>query len=510
MKGTRQAILDKIELWTRDFDKPPVYWLNGVAGTGKSSIAQTIAERVFANGQLGASFFCSRDFEDRSNLRLVFPTLAVQLVRRYIEFRSVIVPLVHPDPGIADESLYNQMDSLIVQPLRESAISTVIIIDALDECKDDEPASAILSVIGKLISKIPKVKFFLTGRPEPRIREGFHLPLFAKATDVFFLHEVEPTQVSNDIQQFFEHEFSTLRDRGRGPDGWPTGEQLSLLCARAAGLFAYAVATTRFIDHRNKSPKKQLERLLQSPENSEFEGKTKFKANTTLDLLYLSILQDSYDDDDPEYDSKVRSVLGAVVLAVNPLSPTAIAALLGLGTDEVFPILSSIHSLLTLHEDVERPTRAFHKSFADFIADPTRCTDERFFVRPADHHSEISIRSLELMNQRLDRNMCKLPEAVINSEVEDLQARTDQYIDRALRYACKSWHQHLVSKEPSHMLEVKAVLHRFLEARFLFWLEALSVLGATREAVDATSAAAKWLDVRHIFPLCVHLRLTLV
>lgn len=59
LKGTRTAVLDKIELWTRDFDKPPVYWLNGLAGTGKSTIAQTIVERVFADGQLGASFFCS-------------------------------------------------------------------------------------------------------------------------------------------------------------------------------------------------------------------------------------------------------------------------------------------------------------------------------------------------------------------------------------------------------------------------------------------------------------------
>ena len=56
LRGTRAAILDKIELWTRDFDEPPVYWLNGLAGTGKSTIAQTIAERVSADGQLGASF----------------------------------------------------------------------------------------------------------------------------------------------------------------------------------------------------------------------------------------------------------------------------------------------------------------------------------------------------------------------------------------------------------------------------------------------------------------------
>ena len=62
LKGTRGTVLDTIEVWAEDFGKPPVYWLNGVAETGKTTIAQTVAARIFADGQLGASFFCSRDF----------------------------------------------------------------------------------------------------------------------------------------------------------------------------------------------------------------------------------------------------------------------------------------------------------------------------------------------------------------------------------------------------------------------------------------------------------------
>src|SRR5579872_6516350 len=147
MKGTRRTILDEIEMWSRDFTKSPVYWLNGLAGTGKSTIAQTIAERVFADGQLGASFFCSRDFEDRSNLQSIFPTLAVQLARKYQKFRSVFVQLVESNPGISHESLHNQMNKLIVQPIQKADIPTVVVIDALDECRDEEPSSAILSVI---------------------------------------------------------------------------------------------------------------------------------------------------------------------------------------------------------------------------------------------------------------------------------------------------------------------------------------------------------------------------
>ena len=92
--------------------------------------------------------------------------------------------------------------------------------------------------------------------------------------------------------------------------------------------------------------------------------------------------------------------------------------------------------------------------------------------------------------------MCGLPDGVMNSEVNDLKERTKQYICRALEYACRSWHKHLVDLTPAHRLEITSALHRFLEGKFIFWVEVLSVLGAAREAVNALEAAVRWLDVR--------------
>ena len=483
-------VLNAIELWARDFDKRSVYWLNGLAGTGKSTIAKTIAERLFADGQLGASFFCSRDFEDRRNLQLIFPTLAIQLARKYAEFRSILVPLIQSDPDTAYESLYDQMRKLIIQPLNKSGISTVIIIDALDECEDEESASAILSVLGRLVSEVPKVKFFLTGRPEPRISIGFSLPLLAKITDVFVLHEVESDQVDSDIRLFFRTSFLDLGLHRGGLDNWPTEEQLDRLCGRAARLFVYAAATVKFIDNNRRGPRKQLEILLQSQKIGDHEGKT-------LDSLYTSILQEAFGDAKPEYDDMARSVLGAVILAVNPLSPSDIATLLGFDTDDVPSVLSLVNSLLILHKDVDRPVRPFHKSFPDFITDPARCTNKRFHVFPPDHHLKLLIGSLNLMNQMLEKNMCGLPEAVANSDVSDLNERAEKYINPALRYACMMWHTHLVEADtiPAHAPAVTPALRRFLETKFLFWLEVLSVLGAVRNAVEALQFVEGWLEV---------------
>ncbi|KAF9783483.1 hypothetical protein BJ322DRAFT_1156844 [Thelephora terrestris] len=497
LKGTRKTVLDEIELWAKDFEKLPVYWLNGLAGTGKSTIAQTIAERMFAEGQLGASFFCSRNFEDRSNLHSIFPTIAVQLARKYAEFRSILVPLVHSDPEIVHESLYNQMDKLIVRPLQETSLSTIIVIDALDECKDEEPASAILSVLARFVTQVPKVKFFLTGRPEPRIQEGFRLPLLVDATNTFILHEVQTNQINSDIQQFFQSSFLELAFRHTGLDNWPTKEQLDLICKRAAGLFVYAVATVKFINTRNYHPRERLDLLLQLPDSTVHEGKTKFNSNTSLDSLYRSILQEAFSHDGAEDDPRIHSILGAVILVANPLSPSAISTLLGIHSDYVTPPLLSIHSLLILHEDINQPVRPFHKSFPDFITDPTRCTNQRFYISPS-HHLDLLVCCLNLMNNTLEKNMCQLPEAVANSEVHDLQERADKNISQALQYACKSWHKHLVN-DPTD--KITSALRCFLEKKFLSWLEVLSVLGAVRNAVDALKVVAEWLQETSLLDL---------
>ena len=506
--------LDDALSWSEDFETGRIFWLNGLAGTGKSTVAKTIAERLFATGRLGASFFCSRDFSDRSDLRFIFPTIAVQLAREYSGFRSAFISLARSDPGIADESLYNQMKKLIVDPLKESGISTVIVIDALDECKDDQPVSVILSVLGQLASEIPKVKFFITGRPDRRIRDGFRLLLMVRETVEYRLHDIESNEVARDIRRFFKHKFSELTARqkdlklvdrlefpeaaddqeGEEEDDWPTDRQLNTLSERAGGLFLYAAATFKFIDSASGYSKQRLELILRSPESSVYEGMTEVKPNTTLNSLYLSILQGAFDEGPLEEDPTVRSILGAVLLSNNLLSPSAIASLLGIDRGVVIAKLSSIQSLLIL-QTADRPVRPFHKSFPDFVIDPARCTDKRFLVLPPSHHPELLLGCLKLMNRMLKKNMCKLPDAVANSEVAELDERVKKYLSSALTYACKSWHKHLILKQTPYTAEIISALHQLLKKNLIAWLEVLSVTGAVREGVEALKVAAKWLEV---------------
>ena len=491
LRGTREAVLGEIESWTEDFDKSPVFWLNGLAGTGKSTIAQTVSEWLFADGLLGGSFFCSRDFKDRSDLHFIFPTLAFQLAHKYPEFRSMLVPLLQSNPDIVHESLYSQLEKLIVKPLRSAGVPTVIVIDALDECTDEEPQSVILSVIGRLVEEIPNVKFFITGRPEPRINSGFRLPLLKALTKVFILHDVQPTLINDDIRLFLKHEFSELARR-RQLGEWPGDEHIDLLCRRAAGLFVYAVATVKFLDSSTHLPQRRLDVILALPECTAPEGTTWFKPNKTLDSLYDSILWTAFSKADPKVDSKVRSTIGAIILVVNPLPPSAIAELIGLEPEEVILLLTLVQSLLTVNEDFSQPVKAFHKSFPDFITDRSRCLNSRFCISPEVLQLELATSCLRIMNSDLEQNILSLPDYALNSEVQDLQTRINDRISTALQYACRSFHSHL-TKTTSNVTNIPE-LRFFLERKFLVWLEVMSVLGAVRGAVDALEKLMPWLQ----------------
>ena len=493
LKGTRESVLNEVERWAQDFKNSSIFWLNGLAGTGKTTIAQTIAERLFADDRLGASFFCSRGAEDRSSLRLIFPTLAFQLAQRYPKFRSLLVPLLRSNPDIVHESLRDQMEKFLVEPLRSAAISTVIVIDALDECKDEDPESAILLVLGQSISRIPQVKFFVTSRPEIHIMSGFRGPLLKSATHVFILHNVEPCVVDNDIRHFFKHELSGLaRHRGRAEE-WPTEEQLDSLCRRAAGFFIYAVATVNFLRHGLKHPLDRLDTIVKFPESTAHEGKAILKSYTSLDFLYTSILQEAFHKNSAEDDAMVRSVLGTVVLITNPLSPSMVATLVCFECDDVLYLLESIQSLLLLPEDPSHPVQPFHKSFPDFLTDPTRCTNPWFYIS-SDYHTELVLHCLNLMGKSLKKNMRSIPDYTLNSEVKDLPKRIEESgIRGALEYACRSWHKHLIVTE-HQTVDVVSALQDFLEQGFLFWLEVLSVLGTVHDAVSALNMAMKWMN----------------
>jgi hypothetical protein len=247
------------------------------------------------------------------------------------------------------------------------------------------------------------------------------------------------------------------------------------------------------LDHKFGRPTKQLDIIMKTPGNTAYEGKAKIRSNTTLDLLYLTSLQNTFDGMGAEDDENIHSVVGVVVFAMNPLPPSAIASLVDLEKQEVMDLLQMIQSLLKLSEDHDLPVLSFHKSFPDFITDSSRCPDKRFHISPSAGHLKLALNCLKLMDSSLQKNLLSLPNYALNSEVKDLKARIDNHISIALQYACQSWHNHLTEVRGDITVLVPA-LQNFLQVGFLAWLEVLSVIGAARDAVIGLEKLTLWLQ----------------
>ena len=479
LNGTGKDILRRIERWLTGERTQRVFWLNGLPGTGKSTISQTLAEMSFADGRLGASFFCSRDFEDRSSLHTILPTLASQLAYQYPPFREQLLQVLRANPDVGRQSLCFQMEKLIVGPLEATHIQTLIIIDGLDECKDEEPASAILSILSRYVDQIPDVKFFITGRPEPRIRSGFRLAALRPITEIL---EYEFERSSDyDIRLF-------LRTRLTNIVKIRSDFDLDLLCDNAAGLFIYSSTAARFIESGNRSLAERLTLITSLPQRMVGEEKS------TIDILYAQILDHTFCDvhpDDEEFRSRFMSVVGAVLLVFNALPIKALSTLLRVPGAPA--VLHSLRPLLFVPNSGADSVRVFHRSFPDLLMDPGRCEDKRFFIDPSVHHRDILFSCLDLMKCGLRKNIYDLDDYVSLGEIEDMPTRYKSHIGDALGYACKFWAKHLAGSSSGHGIEeVCDAVGEFFATRLLFWIETLTVMGSLDTALEAISDIQQW------------------
>ena len=494
LRGTRESVLDGIMRWAKDPQDKQVFWLNGLAGTGKSTIAQTFSEVAAENGILGASFFCSREYLDRRELKNIFPTLAYQLSCQYPAFRRHIIRTIKKDPAVASNSLISQLEDLIVGPLSSSNISCVIVVDALDECIDDQPASAVLSVLGRHVGQFSPLKFFITGRPEPRIRSGFRLPLLEPLTEIFLLHEVKPPSVDEDIRLYLQEKLTAVSKRRSDislSDPWPCAEDLTALTKKSSGLFIFASTLVRFIQSEHHEPNERLQLIITSPDNTAHEGRG------GIDSLYTQILVQAFlNVRDAKVFTDLRRVLGAVILAFNPLSRVQIAGILGVDPSLITRSLRHLHSVLLVPTDDSGKIRIFHKSFSDFLQDCDRCSDPLFFIDSSAHHGDIALDCLELV-KKLKPNPCNLPDFVLNRDVVDLPELLEDNVGGAARYACGHWAMHVRSSPTTKDYAIRLIPStiEFFKKNAVPWMEVMSLEDRLESVTHGIYGLFDWLGM---------------
>ncbi|KAL7278257.1 hypothetical protein ACG7TL_008233 [Trametes sanguinea] len=479
-----------------------VMWLYALAGAGKSTLAQTTAEWCALRRILAASFFCARD-GDRSNVLAIMPTIAQQLARLCVVFRQALREAVVDNPNVHQMSVASQLQTLIVGPLRTALDGgshafdeLVVIIDALDECMDDEAVSVVVKSLSLHHERIAPLKFLVTSRPEPNIKAGFTLPTLAANTQEFPLSAIPDNLTEDDISLFLQKRLREIASRNYLGPGWPSGDVLKRLVSLTELLFIFAATAVRFIgDLEAMDPEGRLLELLRAGSEAATIGNSRTSPFRILDALYRQVLASVRRALGEVALAQLRRILGAVVLAKERLGPTALEALLEMGPGSTRRFLSRLTAILILPDvgDDSSPIRLIHLSFANFIVDSTRCTEPAFLIDPSHHHTSLAQSCLRIL-LTLRHNICDVELKyghLLNSEIPDLEEKVARHLTPERQYAVKYWAHHL--RHAAVDEELLSALQAFCDSHLLDWLEALSLLGCVDVAVAALQSAQQTL-----------------
>src|SRR5258705_7205571 len=462
-EATRTEVLATIYGWFKQGDQEPgeilqtegnvkgrIFWLDGVAGTGKSTIAQTVANHFDRAGGLGASFFCSRDDAKCSDVKMIFLTISYQLSSFNPTFKKHVSEAMCKDPDIQYALPSRQLKKLIVEPLGvairdESFPPCIIIIDALDECKDQNSISTILSALADSSSHLFPLKLFITSRPATNVVQGFRMTGLMNDTSTLVLHSIPSDISKKDIYVYRKKRLLYTGQLFSLPSPWPSEENLALLVKQSCGLFIYAATAANFIEDQYVSnPQGQLVHVMSSTYFASSEGTP--SPHSKLDELYLQVLHEAFPVISGEQRAELKTVLGTVALLTDPLDPESLEALVDLNENTVRMTLRRLHSMVIVPDAGVGPIRLIHPSSHDFLINSDRCKDVNFAVNPQLQNSFLAACCLQAL-QTLSPNMCKIEgPSLCNHEVSNLQQRIATHIPLHIQYACRHWATHLSSK----------------------------------------------------------------
>jgi NACHT domain len=499
---TRIALLSEINDWALDSQSKCIFWLNGMAGTGKSTISRTIACDFTNRRQLGASFFFKRGEGDRGNASKFFTTIAAQLVQSHPGLRPYLKKVLEMDPAISTKTMKEQFEKLIFGLLSESArpLKALIVIDALDECENEHHITIILHLLTRIqFIKSVKLRLLVTSRPELPVRLGFkQIP---ESHRDFILHEIPPPVIKHDIGAFLRDELPKIRETynclppsGVGiPSDWPTERDMQALVNMAVPLFIFAATMCRFIGETwDWDPVGKLVKVLRYQSAGSL---------TQLENPYGPVLNQILQGNltRSEKESRIqefRNIVGSIVILFEPLSRASLAVLLGIPKITIDRRLHTLHSVLRVPKDPKSPVRLFHLSFRDFLVDSEKRETNPFWVDEADTHNKLVTRCLELLStgDNLKEDICNLrtPERPRS----DIDRQTiDSHLPPDIQYACQYWVYHL--KEGGSIISDDDQVYNFLECHFLHWLESLSLIGRLRQSITMIDNLIAMIEVRY-------------
>ncbi|KAL7933671.1 Pfs, NACHT and WD domain protein [Trichoderma chlorosporum] len=486
LPNTRVELLQHIFDWARDSLAKPIFWLNGMTGTGKSTVSRTIAQSLAGTGHLGASFFFKRGEGDRGKSAKLFTTIAAQLATLQPSIAAYINHAIKLHSDIGNKGLREQFNKLILQPLsklspKDGAPDFIaLVIDALDECELEENIKIIIHLLGRVGNS--RLRVFVTSRPELPIRLSFS-NIQGEFQHVI-LHDMSVTVVEHDLSVLIAHEVRIIRDNynrtvqeDRQLDkDWPGQSTIATMVKMAIPLFIFAATICRFLsDRKCGSPDDQLRHVLKYESRSQ---------ESKLDATYLPVLDQQVAGLSVRERGQVlqhfRDIVGSIVLLASPLSTSSLSKLLDISRDVIDARLDMLHSVLSIPPSAGSPVRLLHLSFRDFLVDTEKQGQNPFWVNETETHAKLADNCLRIMRTFLREDMYNLRSLGLEASMVS-SPKSGVQIPPEIQYACLNWVFHF--QESKNCDANNTEIFPFLEEHFLHWVEALSLIQRAPESI---------------------------
>jgi len=470
MEGTRVQFLEDVLAVLKSLSGPRIVWVAGMAGTGKTSIALTLCNRLAESSStcLGGTFFCSRSAGsiERTDVRRIIPTLAASLARQLPDYAVKLEKELEREPEVSHRPVRAQLEFLLKHPLEKVVPlgnQIIFVVDALDECSDQGQLAELLNALADLNEDF-RVKFLLTSRPEMHIRDS---PINDPGlSSILQLHTIDPDQVMGDIRLYI----SKTLENASSSTSWYSTSDVDALVRLSAGLFIFAATVLKYIRDRGTVRGRQ-ERLRKATS----AVKASHAAIAPVDRIYEFILTEASRSDCVDDDELLatQNVLACILVIRASISVDALAELIRVEAEDLRECLERLHSVVYLPQDNKTSgVRTLHASFGDYLYD--RASSSLRIERPLG--DGIMARGcLQVMEKCLHFNISRS-----RSSYKANSLASPQTVTLSLRYACLQWIYHVASLEQPSLLDEK--ISKVFRPGFLFWLEVISILGLVRRA----------------------------
>ncbi|KAF7973900.1 hypothetical protein HWV62_14044 [Athelia sp. TMB] len=479
--GTRRTIMALVQEWSCSDDPQNVFWLEGVAGSGKTAIAHAVAQVLHRLGILASTFFFNRNVISRNNPQMLITTIARDVANRHPALAADISRVLEEELGLASAPITRQYEALILGPLQRHRVDgpIVIVIDALDESDADDANLPLLSILRTEAGRLPsQFRIFVTSRPTRIIRQSLLGMRHVRECNI----DINSPESRRDIAVYVD---AQLVDNKALSELAQDRALIHSLKIKAEGLFIWISTILSYL--RNAyNPKAKLRALLS---NSTAIGIP--DADEKMDALYTVILDTCGFWDDEEFIKDYQLVMGVIMAAERPLSSTTLRALCD-DLQDLPParLLERFGSVIVGFDDEHEPIRILHLSFREFVTNRAdkNIKTRKFFISQEEHSHRLAAFCLKTIARELKSAPITGLGYLETDSDESPGIPKLHGISEQLLYACEALPRHIAHVKKSGNM-TPLIVH-FLSRNRTRWLEIV----ASHSVFSGSLSIRLWLE----------------